>query len=378
MNVLIVSGIWPPDVGGPASHAPEAAAELKARGHRVEVVTMADGAPAGASYPVHWVSRRIPIGLRHLATAWRIARLARRARVVYSTGMLGRSALGATLARRPLVFKLTSDPVYERSLRYGLGDEGLDEFQRRRGLRVGLLRRARQLALARTRQLVCPSASLRELALGWGVAPERVAILPNPVLPPRLASREELRRRHRLDGPTLAFAGRLAPQKSLDVTLRALTSSEGVSLVVAGDGPDARDLRRLAGDLALDGRARFLGPQPREVVFELLRAADAAVLSSSWENFPHMVVEALAVGTPVVATATGGVSEIVQDGRNGLLVPPGDPEALAAAIRRFFEDEALQKRLRAAAVESVAEYEPQRVYDRLEQILSVSARAEKQ
>ena len=84
-------------------------------------------------------------------------------------------------------------------------------------------------------------------------------------------------------------------------------------------------------------------------MLELFRAADASLLSSAWENFPHTVVEALAVGTPVIATRTGGVAEVVRDGENGLLVEPGDVDALAAAIRRFFADDELAARLRANA-----------------------------
>jgi glycosyltransferase involved in cell wall biosynthesis len=206
------------------------------------------------------------------------------------------------------------------------------------------------------------------------VPPEKVLVLPNPVSTPvGLADRAELRRRHRLDGPTLVFAGRLTPQKSLEVALEALAGNEGVSLVLAGDGPDRADLERRAAELSLDGRARFLGARPRETVFELLRAADAALLSSSWENFPHMVVEALAVGTPVLSTDTGGVAEVVTDGKNGLLVPPGHPQALAAAIERYFHDEALRTRLREAAAPSVAAYVPERIYARLEEMLVQAA-----
>jgi glycosyltransferase involved in cell wall biosynthesis len=76
----------------------------------------------------------------------------------------------------------------------------------------------------------------------------------------------------------------------------------------------------------------------------------------------------------VIATARGGVTEIVQDGVNGLLVPPQDPAALAAAIRRFFGDEALQERLRARAAHSVAGYAPERVYEQLESLLGEAAR----
>jgi glycosyltransferase involved in cell wall biosynthesis len=98
-------------------------------------------------------------------------------------------------------------------------------------------------------------------------------------------------------------------------------------------------------------------------------------LSSKWENFPHVLVEALAVGTPVIATATGGVTEIVRDGENGLLVPAEDAEGLAAAIRRYFDDDALRERLREAAPLSVERFAPERIYGRLVEILGEAARA---
>ena len=135
----------------------------------------------------------------------------------------------------------------------------------------------------------------------------------------------------------------------------------------------ARALEQRAHQLGLNGRARFLGRQPSLGVLELLCAADAAVLSSSWENFPHTVLEALAVGTPVISTAVGGVGEVVRDGENGLLVPPRDPDALAAAVRRFFTDEQLRERMRAAAAHSVDAYSPERVFERLETILLSAA-----
>ncbi|HSL66168.1 MAG TPA: glycosyltransferase, partial [Gaiellaceae bacterium] len=128
MKVLVVSGIWPPDVGGPASHAPEVAAFLRSRGHRVEAVTTADAPPAQEAYPVHWTPRALPPGVRHLRAAWEVARRARPADVVYTTGMLGRSAAGARLAGRPYVVKLTADPAFERARRRGFAAGDLDAF----------------------------------------------------------------------------------------------------------------------------------------------------------------------------------------------------------------------------------------------------------
>jgi glycosyltransferase involved in cell wall biosynthesis len=368
MRVLIVSGIWPPDVGGPASHAPEVAAFLRSRGHRVEAVVTADAPPAEQPYPVAWVPRSLPPGVRHARSVQLIAARARRADVVYTTGMFGRSSAAAAIARRPLVVKLTADPAYERAKRWRLFDGSLADFQERPPAATLPLRLLRDADVAHAAHLVFPSAYLRELALGWGIDPAQASLLPNPTPPlPELPPREQLRGRYGFTGTTLVFAGRLTTQKALEVALEAVGRVDGVELVIAGDGPDRAKLEAIGG-------ARFLGPQSRQQVLELFRAADAGLLSSSWENFPHVVVEALAVGTPFITTRAGGVAEVVTDGENGLIVEPNDPAALAAAIERFAGDAALRERLRAAAAPSVAAFAPEHVYGRLEQILLEAAR----
>ena len=335
MRALVVSGIWPPDVGGPASHAPDVATFLLERGHRVAVVTTATASPEPRPFPVHWVSRSLPKGLIHLRATAEVARRAAAADVVYTTGMFGRSSAGASLAVRPYVVKLTADPAFERARRRGTVGGDVDRFQSvRGGAQVRLLRRARDWELRRAAHVFTPSAYLRELAVSWGVPAERVSVLPNPAPRlPDLPPRDELRRSFGLNGATLAFAGRLTAQKSLDVALEAVARTEGVRLLIAGDGDERGALEARAAELGLGGRVEFLGAQPRERVVALFGAADAAILSSSWENFPHSVVEALAAGTPVLATAIGGVAEVVRDGENGLLVPPGDAEALAGRDR---------------------------------------------
>jgi len=366
VRVLVVSGIWPPDVGGPASHAPDVASFLVERGHVVHVLTTASAEPAAQRYPVTWLSRRLPKGVLHVRTGLEIARLARDAEVVYTTGMFGRSAGGASLARRPYVLKLTADPAFERARRRGMIGGDVDQFQRARvGPGIRALRIARDAELRNAAHVFTPSAYLRELAIGWGVDAARVSVLPNPSPTlPTLLPRDELRRSLSMNGPTVAFAGRLTAQKSLEVALAAVEAVPGVSLVIAGDGDERARLEAAAGE-----RVRFIGPQPRERVVELFAAADASILSSSWENFPHTVVEALAVGTPVIATTTGGVGEIVTDGDNGLLVPPGDAAALAGAIERYFADDALRERLRSRARPSVERFAPARVFGGLEATL---------
>jgi glycosyltransferase involved in cell wall biosynthesis len=375
VRVLIVSGIWPPDIGGPASHAPELAGFLSRRGHSVQVVTTAAAPPAQEAYDVAWVSRKLPAGVRHLGVVLAIIRRARRADVVYATSMTRRAAAGALLARRPLVLKLTADEAYERERRSSRFAGDLDAFQRHRGgLRVRALRATRNAAARRAVHVFTPSGYLRELVLRWGIPAERVSVSLNPAPEvPSLPPRDELRRELGMDGPTLAFAGRLMAAKALDVALQAVQRIPRVSLLVVGDGPDRGQLERTSTELGLDDRVRFVGGRSREDVLRILSAADAAILSSRWENFPHLVVEALAVGTPVIATAVGGVPEIVHDGENGLLVPAGDPDALAEAIRRLVDDDELRARLADAAAPSVAALAPDLLLGQIEQELERAA-----
>lgn len=362
MKVLVVSGIWPPDVGGPASHAPEVADYLLAHGHEPHVLVTADRAPASRDYPVDWIPRSSPV--RHLRAFGKVAQLAKRADVVYTTGMFSRSGTGALAVGTPFVTKLTADPSFERAKRRGLTHASLADFQHEHSPLTWPLRASRDAIATRAAHVVTPSAYLRELAIGWGVPADRVTVLPNPAPAVDEATpREELRARFGFAGPTLVFAGRLSIQKSLEVGVEAARRT-GVTLAIAGDGPERARIEAL-------GHARMLGTLPRDDVLALFRAADASLLSSSWENFPHSVVESLAAGTPVISTDVGGVSEVVKDGENGTLAPPNDVDALADAIRRGLAD---LDRLRASAAPSVALYSAERVYGTLLDILLAAAR----
>ena len=129
--------------------------------------------------------------------------------------------------------------------------------------------------------------------------------------------------------------GRLTPQKDYPTLLEAFPplASAGARLLIAGRGELEEALQRRASELGIASRVTFLGV--RHDIAALLAAADGFVLSSAWEGMPNVVMEALAAGTPVVATLVGGVSELVKDDSSGLLVPAGNPPALSRAMERL-------------------------------------------
>jgi glycosyltransferase involved in cell wall biosynthesis len=141
------------------------------------------------------------------------------------------------------------------------------------------------------------------------------------------------------DGLTVGSITRLSEQKDPETLVRAMSEvllqRPEVRGVVVGDGPLRTTVERLVQDLGLVGRIELLGA--RNDIAELLVTFDVFVLSSRWEGLPRVVIEAMASGTPVVATAVDGVVEVLAHQKNGLLVPPGDPKALADAIVRLLD-----------------------------------------
>ena len=164
---------------------------------------------------------------------------------------------------------------------------------------------------------------------------------------PRVGSGHEDRRR-------VVFAGRLASPKGTDVLVRAARDVEG-EFVICGDGWQLQALKRMARRLGVEQRVSFRGWLGAEDLAEELAQASVVVVPSLWpEPFGLVGIEALAAGRPVVASATGGIPDWLEDGVNGLLVPPGDAPALARALDELLADPERQRTMGAAGRDLVA------------------------
>jgi len=150
--------------------------------------------------------------------------------------------------------------------------------------------------------------------------------------------REAVRRRLGLTGTVLISVGHLTPRKGHHLAIEALCSLVGVTLLIAGDGVYEQTLRELAATLEVADRVRFLGHVEQEGLKELYNAADALVLASSREGMANVLLEAMACGTPVIATAVWGTPEAVSTPAAGVLMEERSSAALVAAARRLFDD----------------------------------------
>jgi glycosyltransferase involved in cell wall biosynthesis len=376
VTVTVVTGIFPPDIGGPATYVPFLADGLVARGHEVRVVTTAAATPgaavaAGRGWDVTAVPRRSPL--------WRVPRIIRevflKASVsdgVFAVSMHLEAAIGAALARRPLVVKVVGDFAWERARTRGWTTTGFDDFQRTpQARRVELLKRIRTWSLRRADAVIVPSEYLRDAVVSWGVSADRCRVVYNAVAGAGVSAARVARREG--DPLRVITVCRLVPWKGVDLLLRAIAQVPGSELTIVGDGPLRATLESVARDAGVGARVRFLGTIPPEAVREELRRHDVFALASTYEGLPHVVLEAMQERLAVLATRAGGTPEVVVDSQTGLLVD-ADLAPIVQGLRRLQADPALAARLVDGACARLAtRFSEETMIDETEAVLLASA-----
>jgi len=230
-----------------------------------------------------------------------------------------------------------------------------------------------RLCLRAYEKVLCVSPDLVEECCAAGVRPRRCLLIENGIDTAEYARRTPLadakaRLGIRPERLVIGAVGRLSPEKGFDLLIRAvdrlLQQGRDVELLILGEGDEATNLQALIHQLGRGDRCRLLGY--RADLRPCYEAMDLFALSSLREGLPNVVLEAMAMEIPVVATAIAGVPRLVRDGGNGLLVPPGDLDALRAGLDRLLGDNALRDRFRRAGRTTVeTDYSFARRMDRL-------------
>ncbi|MFA4954197.1 MAG: glycosyltransferase family 4 protein [Patescibacteria group bacterium] len=318
MKILIATGIYPPDIGGPATFSRELAREAKRLGHTPTVLCYADAASVkGEGWEVRTVTRQGGAALRYLRYAFACFSLARRSDVVFLQGSVSEGlpgTLAAILARKPRLMKIVGDYAWEIYRQSGGKNlELLDEFVRRRHAgKIGRLEKIERWSVKRAKSVIVPSRYLKKIVAAWGVSEEKIQVIYNTVRPFEVATpRDELRRKFGVEGKKVLFyVGRLVPWKNLDFIIEALRDlPQDCLLVIGGDGPCLEDWKKLAQERGVAERVRFLDRIEHAAAGEWFQAADVFILPSGYEGFSHVVVEAASVGLPSFVSDQGGNPE---------------------------------------------------------------------
>lgn len=360
MRLSFLTGGFYPEPGGPSTFLHHFLPVVIQHGHQViRLLTFGEPRPEDkkSGYPLTRISRasgRIRRTWAYLRAAWGAAGQSD------SVFVVGFPVLLMPILRRRtprLVLKVVGDWSWEMARRYNLSTLEEDPFQTgQKSLVVRVLRAYYLWAVRQADLIITPSKHLQRIVSGWGVPSEKIRVIYNAIPQPELPSDDRAALRKMLglplDKPLIVSVARLTPRKGVQVMMQALTQLPDAHFVVVGEGHQQPELEAMAPA----GRVTFTGQQGHERVLMYLRAADVYVLSSYTEGLAHTLLEAIAVGTPAVATAVGGNPEVITDGVEGLLVPAGDPDALAAAVRKILADPALAAQMGAAGLRRSADF----------------------
>lgn len=377
MKILFVT-IFPPEIGGPSTQAAHLCEALKARGHTPVVVAFDRRATFTDSHAGMRVHRILlpPSGKRtrsegvlaYLRFARRLDRILafERPDVVHCNSMGGYALIVGTLARLrgiPTVVKFASDLVWESLNRRGL-TTGTIEESHRAGLKARALSFYERITLRSFSRVWAASEYRRKTLIGLlGVRPDRIRVVPNYVRLPEPLAGDPAEN----EGVSLLAGGRFVPHKRFQdlVSALALLRDESVDLHLYGGGNpplEERVLKR-AAELGVADRVHHHGKVSDAELLALHRAADIYVSTSVEEGFAISVVEAMALGLPVIAVRKGAIPEVLPEGRAGLLFEPGDVQGLADAIRRLARDPDLRARYAAFGSDHARQYDLDRGVD---------------
>ncbi|MDP2933684.1 MAG: glycosyltransferase family 4 protein [bacterium] len=341
MRLLIATGIFPPDIGGPATYSKLLAEELVKRGHQVWLICYSnrkftDKLPFGV---VRVLRSRFKIW-HYLKYFMAVKKWGREADVIYAQDPVSAgwpAMVAAKIVKKPFIVKVTGDYSWEQAMGRGATDRLIDDFQ---GLPsyppgIGKIRDIQIHVCKSANKIITPAVYLKKLVAGWGVPEGRIEVVANAVAVEELSlSKAEVR-------AELGFAEKdfLVLSAGRPVKWKGFELLESVAEDIARQHPEIK--------------LKILTAEPHDVLLKYLAAADVFVLNTGYEGFPHVVWEAMTLGTAVITTSVCGNPEIIQNKVNGLLVEFNHRKHLEQAILTMYKYPDFRKQLEEQARQTV-------------------------
>lgn len=349
MKIIIATPIYPPEIGGPATYTKELCGRL-ASTYDITVITYTNSADAFPNTRLIPVGKGRPLPIRLAVFFKKLLRVSKGAQIIYVQNAMAAGlpvVLVSLLTGIPFILKFVGDEAWERATQRRRTSKRLEEFMENPdgGIKIRLMMLIQGFVLRRASIVTTPSAYLSEaLIRTYRVKRERTVVNYNAAENSEIIPFQTARIPHQI-----ATTARLVAWKGIDGIIRALAILKNkfpdARLLVAGDGPELENLKKLAKDTGVSDSVVFLGNVSRAETWQLRKNSEVYVLNSTYEGLPHTALTSFAAEIPMVATNIPGTNEAVYHEKTGLLVEAGNDQELASAIERLFTDKKLAEKL---------------------------------
>ena len=320
LKILITVGIFPPDIGGPASFVPKIAELYSNSGHDVTVVCLTDRKQTdNLNFKVVRILRNQNLLIRWIKTVSQIIRQGYNADLLFVNGLPMESYIANIFTRKKLIRKIVGDWAWERGMNKKIINESFDEFQNNKhNLHLEIAKFSRGWTATKADLIITPSNHLKNVVKGWGVKENRIKVIYNGT---KLKNKPDPIDDQPNDYFKFITVGRLAPWKNIDIIIEALSdykkANQNFIFYIVGSGPEETKLKKLVNDLDLENFVTFTGQLQKDDLNYYLQKSDIYIQASSYEGLPHVILEAMSHNLSIISTPIGGTNEVIQDGKNG-------------------------------------------------------------
>src|SRR3989344_1978537 len=359
-KILILTGIYPPDIGGPATILKALVESLEKNNFSVELVTYSD--PISKAFPdqknIHRIRRNQFFLWQYLEYFLQAFRLAVSANLIYVMDVYSVGYFAYLLKKilgKKYIVRFAGDSAWETAVSNGWTNDYIVDFQQKNyDQRIEKLKERRKQILISADRVIAVSQFMAIIAGKIGVSKDKIKIIYNSIDffehdNVNLAKIQSIKQEYGQSAKLLITACRLTPWKGVDGIIRILPGlSEKVgkvNLLVLGEGQELENLKKLASSLNAKNNVYFLGKVTHHEIINYFKAADLFVLNTNYEGLSHTILEAMLAQVPIITTNAGGNPEVIEDGKDGLVVEYNNNEELLAASLKILIDEQLVKGL---------------------------------
>jgi glycosyltransferase involved in cell wall biosynthesis len=340
VRVLLVSGIYPPDIGGPATFIPQLRSALMDRGHIPIVVTLGNQLDLSRKNGIYKIPRSLPIPFRFIVLLFLILFLGSGSKFIYANGLHEEAGIANFLLRKKSIAKVVGDPIWEKARNNRTTNMEILEFNWSKKERVERLRlKLLVFSLQQFSEIHCPSKELVKILANWSekISPE---YRPNGVVFTEIESKNL--RENEFD---LITVSRLVPWKNIDKLLRSIEGTQ-LSLAIIGAGPDEDLLRNQAKNLK--NKISFLGSKSQSEITRLMMKSRIFVQLSSYEGQSFSLLQAMSLEIPVVISDIPGNTEVVSNSIDGIILKNLNEDTIKSALLTLSENEKLHSKIGTA------------------------------
>ena len=338
MDILITVGIFPPDIGGPASFVPKIAKYLINKGHNVKIICLSDKEHLTYKDDINVIriNRNSPIIFRWLKTIVKIYNNSKKSDLIFVNGLGTETTIANLFIRKKVIRKIVGDPVWERVYNKNLIDESFDDFQENNhGLSISLQKMIRNWSINKSNLIITPSQHLKNFIDKIGFD-KNIFVINNGV---NIEQHNKVVLENNII--QLLVVSRLVSQKNIDSIIKAVKvmENENIILNIVGDGSEINNLKLLVKKYELDKKINFIGKIENTKLNEYLKNADIFIQASNYEGLPHSILEAMNFEIPILSTDVGGCSVLLNKGERGYIIPmPVSEVEISEGIRKIINN----------------------------------------